>query len=198
MDSYIKNKLDEIYNKVKENCSSVYLVGSTVLDSYISKAKDFDILFIYTDLESSRKARKILKENFNLAELKTEFKLDIIQVPIDKNITIYSDAHRFRKLLYGEETIEPAVSILENKDEFKKILKIGIDKFKKRERSYYQIKDFYYYYYIYCVIYNNSYDLTEEQINNTNILHDRKEEDFQIRKQLIDNLIKEISLWQMN
>ena len=43
-----------------------------------------------------------------------------------------------------------------------------------------------------CILKNKSYTLTEEQINNINMLHDRKDEDLENRKVLIDSIIEEI------
>ena len=45
---------------------------------------------------------------------------------------------------------------------------------------------------------NNSYILTEEQINNINILHDRKEKDLEKREELKQFIIQEVESWQLS
>ena len=60
----------------------------------------------------------------------------------------------------------------------------------------YNHKYFYHIYTSLCILKHNSFELTKEEINNINILHDRKEEDFNIRKQLIDQIIQEVELCQ--
>ena len=71
-----------------------------------------------------------------------------------------------------------------------------INNCKKYKVNIYREKPFYHVYASICILKRNSYDLSEEEINNINILHDRKEEDFEIRKQLIDEMMEEINSWQ--
>ena len=48
-----------------------------------------------------------------------------------------------------------------------------------------------------AIIKNNSYNMSDEQKRIINILHDQKEEEKEMRKQIIDNLIQEVESWPL-
>ena len=97
----------------------------------------------------------------------------------------------------------PLDNIEETKEELIKscnrLLTIKNKKLKDVDANYfkYKIKIWYHIYTMLCYVKNNSYDLTEEQIKNINILHDREEKDIEKRIKLIDEITKEIKAWQL-
>lgn len=173
---------------------SCYIVGSSI-SSFIINKGDIDIVII---TESGDRniipidIRKNLRKNYNL---------DIHVCDKDfftKNIHWHSTfmQHYSGEDMSSEITL-PLNNIEYTKQELvKRCKKLNHERLEQFKDSVYKVKIWYHLYVILCYIHNNSYELTEKQIENINILHDRKEEDLDKRKELIDNLVKEIESWQ--
>lgn len=193
------NTLLEVYNEIKDGCIAVLLTGSAVLP-YIKHPYDKDYIFLYKDEASAKIAEEKLLKKYSWLELKTKFDWDIhIRFGED---TEYYGLGNYIKVIKGDPAvISKLPKILENK-EFYKDRCLNIYKRQKDllasfpTMAWYTRKTWYYLYRIVNVINNNSYELTEKQIEEINILHD-KDTTVNERKPIVDRLVEEIELWQI-
>ena len=182
---------------IKPYCLSIEETGSKV-NPYIRNKHDTDLIAIVADEEE--KSNIIALTHYNLQNKRQlrENKIDIkIKIKEDNlSNTIFAYMSHFIQPIEGYEKLTIEVPI--NELLIKQNIINYIQYLKEKELNFYKQKSFYHIYTSICIMKHNSYDLTEEEINNINILHDREEEKNEIRKQLIDSILEESSLWQLN
>lgn len=189
----------DYYDYVKDNCVAVYKTGSTIL-KYLKNCRDIDYMFLYDTEEHAQEAKKKFFNKYDRFKLHDN-KIDIHFRSTEEFKDIWGFAREMEIIFDNINYMNSILSILEDKKEF--INKIKYHVIMRKERclknkklNFYKIKGWYYTYRIHSILKNNSYELTEEQKENINILHDMREEDLEKRKELIDNLVKEIESWQ--
>ena len=193
----LKNLLMPIYDLIK----SVEIVGSYA-NPYIKSKKDYDINIYFNTEKDKHTACKIFYQVKSYPELR-ENGIDIhfVEETFDIKEKVYAYQTMFLQPVLDFERVLPKIDILQDIPHTKKIIKSLLDFTRRKEQekglSIYINKYWYHAYTELCILTNNSYDLTETQINNINLLHDRKEEDQDKRKELINEMIKEIELWQI-
>lgn len=189
----IKHKLENIWNIIKDHCKCIILTGSYIIP-YIKNKHDIDIVYIYDNASNAMWIRRQFRENEELKNIKNFLK--------DKyNIAIFGSSWEselvYRPILYlcrnavvlfGEWDKEAvkAIDAINNQDLFKNKTR---DLYKRFFDDYIEkgIVDKNIYHVLTCKYFcdNNSYELTEEQIKNLNIVHDELEEDYNIREKLL-------------
>ena len=162
-------KLQELYSRY--DCEYILVSGSSVVP-YISEPNDVDIFVV-------------LKEN-DFKDYPFITKEDNLSIKFIKNtrtnpIIDYQDRFRY---CYPEETVRDVINILDDKNKYLNIVKADIDSYIK-EHNFYNLKNWYHVYITKCILENNSYELTEEQINNVDIIRKKREG----YKTIIDTLI---------
>ena len=179
---------------------SIYNIGSSS-NPYITHKDDLDILFIYESRDYLDNLYKTIGGIKVLHDLSAKYNLDVhfISLPIPERKRFYDYELYYAKPLEGYQTIDFNINILENKEVEKNKLSSFTNYLKSRPDKYgkylYDSKLWYHVYMILSILKNDSYELNEEQIKNVNMLHDNIES--QERKELIDNLIKEVEEWQI-
>ena len=211
----MNTKITEIINTLQGHFLYTYLSGSRVLD-YINSPSDYDIIFVCKNLEDRKECIDLFRANYNIRELYKQYNLDIHIVT-----TTYDSLYSYCRLyphnfLTGNEVYEllkqympeqiDLQQFLELEPSIKAHYKANITKLLSppevvhinREQDYiYKCKLWYIIYTNMCIFKNKSAELTDIQIENINILHDRKKEDFNKRKELIDSIIEEMNTWQI-
>ena len=167
-----EEKIEEIKEFLKEKVKYIELGGSKALP-FIHNPKDYDVIVICEDEKAIEEAKTLFKSQYDSKELAAEYKIDIHfrTVAQDEDIvgTIYPYILYFRRENYQKELKE---------SELKQAIIARVSKFDKLRSacskvSLYNSKLWYYVYITLCILENNSYELTENQIENVNILHDR-------------------------
>lgn len=176
------NALNKFYNKYSNDIVSIYRIGSSVVP-FINNVNDIDILIIVKDnskyifRDKSRIDRSILFHDYGLGTMITEERFMKTNIDWDNNYICRYIGKEFKPK-----------DLLENIDECKNYLSMMINDL-IRCKDLYEHKVFYRLYVISKYIENKSYDLSATHIKNINILHDKKEEDIDKRKKLINSLI---------
>lgn len=207
MNETTNNKLREILDLLSEHFLYVKLGGSYSL-SFINNPHDYDIIVICDTFKDRMYCKKYLLDNYNVRDLRKDYKLDFHFITKEYEdeflvTSIYPFYYKQSDIIYQTlkdyKIIKKDISaILDNANNIYKSLKIKLDNILSlSDNVKYQHKFWYYAYTTLCVLKNNSYELTTEQIENINILHDRKDETWSLRVNLIDDIINEIELRQI-
>ena len=154
--------VNAIVDKYKDWIVGINLCGSSVLQ-YINNPHDKDYVIYVKDLENP------IHYDFFKDREKNEcwFVIDKKNASIVK---IYSYISHFYKNLYGEN-LEKNFNIFEHESELKELL---IEIYLKKNTYTKNYKGFYHVLTLIYMFKNRSYDLTEEQIKNIQLCHDRK------------------------
>lgn len=166
-----QDKVKEIYNSLNGYAYAVIYGGSYTLP-WIKEAHDIDIGIVFEDAEKQQKGIQIFNSLYNRQDLKKDYQL-CIHFPLKDNIygTLFQYEYNFNETLCGEK-IEKINIFLDNKikDKVKKALKyrITIDPYPIYSKNWYHI------YTNLCFIEHDAIELTEEEINKINILHDNR------------------------
>jgi len=185
LDNNISILIDEILELISNECVSVELWGTRVLP-YIQNKHDWDVAFVFSSLLKKEQAVAKLPHSINEYR-KAGLCLHFHTTHIKEDTLIYAYQCHYVQSLKGYEIKTPLVNILDIKEEYLDFLQV--EAYKLSQASYcYRAKIWYHIYTDLCILYNNSYELTEEQIKNINILHDLSEG----CKNLIDYCIEEL------
>ena len=199
----ILDKIEEILECLNNKYSYIVLGGSNGI-KYIRKNKDIDLfIFCNSDL-GVEKCKELYNQHFDNCDIRYNYNLDVHIIEKQPDNFIYYLNMLWRDLAeipqefldkFENKMIAPITleEFLVDEEDLLKVIKEFITRRTKNltDRKLYLTKYWYYIYLIYCIINSRSLDLTEEQINNVNMLHDRNEEDFEKRKELIDSMIEE-------
>lgn len=163
---------NEILNKILEelstlNIKAIYKTGSQVLP-YIHNKKDLDFCIVIPSFKDLTK-----EIHHKIFELKATLGIDLICIEeatfLENKIVApwVIEAYYFESI-YGEAPKK--INILEHKDEYLEMLRNWLGKEAFRPTKVYSevLAGLY-------VLENNSYDLTDKQIENINILHDNQD-----------------------
>lgn len=186
--------IDDIIEFSRPYIISVEKCGSKV-NPYIKNPKDNDIVLIVENEEKKTKLVSDLYNNFKRQNMRNEYlDLKIRVCPNDLSSYVYWYLSNYHEPFDGFVKQTKNISISE------KIIKQAcinyLEHIRKCKVDFYKQKPFYHVYASLCILKHNSFELTEEEIGNINILHDRKEEDIETIKKLIDEMIEEIQSWQ--
>lgn len=194
--------IKDYYEPVKENCLMVFKTGSCQL-SYLDFYRDIDYVFLYDTEEHAKEAKKKFKTLYSLKDLNTEQRIDIhFQNVGNIRRDVWGMHNEIEVIIDNRENKTDTPTILEDKKRYINIIKEAVKDIKwmcgKSPRiDFYNRKQWYYIYRINTILKNNSYELTDEQKRIINMLHNRKEEEKEMRKQIIDNLIQEVESWPL-
>ena len=191
-------KLDNIFQILEPYILSIEETGSYTLP-YIKNPHDRDIIIITKTQRDRAAAVKLYKKSFSIEErrqFKKENHIDIVfnSYPdiIDDRVYLYL-THYIKPLEgYEKMSIERPI----NTELYKSLIARDYSEIKEWE-DYKNYKIWYHFYTGLCIIKHNSYELTEEEKNNINILHDLKAEENDKRLSLIEEIIEEIQSWQL-
>lgn len=185
----IEEKIIEIKNFLKDKVEQVKLGGSRAL-SFINNPKDYDLIVVCKDEETRQEVKNLFKNQYDTKDLITNYNIDIIFRTTNRDSEAANSIYP-----YIWHYSEPDVMAVIDFEKLRETIVNRCYKFEEEKNYHYAFKLWYYVYITMCIIKNNSYDLTEEQIENVNILHDRREEDLETRKQLIDEMMSEVIKW---
>ena len=183
----IIKKAEDIYNHLRPFCVSIYLGGSYCQD-YIKNKGDIDFICFGKKPVDMCHIRRLLYFYQKKNDLPAEY--DLIQVRNKQN-----EEHAYGSYINKEmiklvgEDIEFNFDVI-NKDrkEYIEILKNTIDKLNegkiRNQKRWYQILRGYY------ILKNNSYDLSQEEIEILNKVHDQETgwEQYKIDKESIEGV----------
>lgn len=179
---------EEVLNIFENNKDKLFTIeqGGSIILPFIRNPRDEDIIFV-------------MKIGHNRSEFKNvidQLKLNHPNIGVifvyenDKLFnTTYAYLLHYRQSYYELPVRASEKDILENKELYMKVL---IDKIKRMTsliKSYVYSKNWYRIYLSLCIIDNNSYKLTSDQINIINMLHDNKDEDIEKRKVIVEKMI---------
>jgi len=179
---HILNKIKERYELVKDFCKAV-IVGGSRSAPYIYNPHDYDVIFLFDNEEDAFQSVKIFsQEHKKDKDWLLENHLAFINM--SQSFFEWILSHRdytylthYQEALFGNSDIT-RFNILEHKDEYRNVLKESIKFINKMyiEKEYIN-KSLYHILIGLYILDNDSYDLTKEQLDNANIIHDGKEED---------------------
>lgn len=174
----VLDKIKDLYLYIQDYVISVVLGGSYTLD-YIFNRDDIDIFYICKNDEKCKDALLKYAQWRQLGdnkEFKYKHKISILFYTIDMYDQKMIDRpwiylFNFQIVLHGK--YRPQYDILSQKEDYKKVLRKALNyviEYKEKEGKYHK-----WIYHILSGIYmmeNNSYELTNEQIEDVNICHD--------------------------
>lgn len=195
------DNIKDYYEHVKENCLIVFKTGSCLL-SYLDFYRDIDYVFLYDTEEHAQQAKIYFKSLYNIIDIHKNKRIDIHFRSLEKYLDIWGFTNEI-KIIIGNKDIKTKLpDLFKDTIKAKEFIIETITKnkslyIKNPRMKFYNMKSWYYLYRIYSILKNNSYELTNEQKRIINILHNVKEEDKEMRKQIIDNLIQEVESWPL-
>ena len=167
------------------------------MNKYINNPHDYDYIIFVKEPVDMCHARRILHRYLKSKKENVRGLEDFIQVrnELNEETEYGSWINKLMIKLIGKD-IEFKFDIIgDDREKYKQILINTIDDFNagriRNEKRYYQI------YQGMCIMNNNSYELTKEQIKNVNILHDMNAGDNDKRQQLIEDIKKEVESWRV-
>ncbi len=174
IDSDVKELLIEFYNNHSEDLISIWVGGSAILP-YISSPHDIDIILIWKNLERRKihlrecvQLHRQLKDtqysclNWYVEQYETAFKdkwpvyaylFDLCNLIIGNDFEIW---HKFKILEYQYMAWQTIVDLIENAH---------------NKKWFYHILTTLY------ILWNQSYELTNEQIENIVVVHDQQDQE---------------------
>ncbi len=167
---------EETYGLLSELAACVAHVGSHVLP-YISSKKDDDYCFFFSDDESFKEARTILRGRRKPREWGKEYVDFHLLNPNHRLIELsYAYQSHFIVVLKGEKLDGENIDFLSMGNEWKANMARQFDakKGKNGKDGIIQFKSWYHIYTGLCFLENGKYELTDEQISNVNHLHSRE------------------------
>lgn len=194
IDEKIRQTAEEVYNYLQPYCIAIYLGGSSCQE-YINNKHDIDFICFSNEPVDMCHIRRLLY--FYFKEHKQPENYDFIQVRTKQREehAYGSFINKMMIKLVGVDIDFKFDIINDNREEYKQILKDTIKRIEdgkiRNQKRWYQI------YQGMCIMQNNSYELTEEQVYNINVLHDMNEKDLELRTKLIEDIKKEINSWQI-
>ena len=182
----MENVLRDFYNENKDIVDFIFIGGSKCL-SYIENPQDIDVFVVYKTLDNP-KARFGKTHQLNVAVKKVNEKANVLpqwketlNFWLDENnydethptkmrqFPVYIYMARYFDIICGSDSVGiKNYNILNHKARYIAALKASIEKL---DRTFYRTLIGLY------IIKNNSYDLTQEQIENVNVAHAREDED---------------------
>lgn len=174
------NNLFEIYQQITDYCDAIYMGGSRV-DPVIENPHDYDYICFAKRLQRHHLYRQLMdlglkismsKFNKMSKEEKEKYSEDFSQVRVYpyKEISWFSYLDVLMKHVAGNDVCPKTDVIVEYRKEFIEELKIKANKLQQniirnKKRWYHILRGVY-------ILMNNSYEVTEEQKREINILHD--------------------------
>lgn len=198
----LPNIVNEIINSLREYMLYAKIGGSSCFKS-INNKHDYDIIIVSKDNETKMKCMSLFRKNYDVLDLALNRHIDIHFISKDMEDLHLLQNPFYKYLLKDSLLTDYEVNdidinyILERRNQTISNLKERIlsNELMETDKRY-ERKIWYRTYLTLCIYKNKSFELTEEQIKNINILHDRNEKDIEIRTKLIDDMIKEIETWQ--
>ena len=176
------SKVEDIFNNLQPYCIAIYLGGS-ICEGFIKNTHDIDLICFSDRPIDMCHIRRLLYFYQQKNELPENF--DLIQVRTKQKEEHAYGSYINKKMikLIGTDIDFEFDVINKDRSEYKGILLRTIDKLNRKQirnqKRWYQILRGYY------ILKNNSYELSEEEINIINIVHDQLEgwEQYKISKE---------------
>lgn len=196
LDNKILEAIGLFYEKVKDNVCAIVLCGSRTLP-YIVNSRDIDILIIAENLDKlhlwieSMRTDEIIRNMRK--QLRKEYGVSMMSGTVELfNTRLLYSSYIPYTILFGNMDIN-LIDIRARADEYKQVCKTRFEQCMsdyEKDHDLYHLKSFYHIYTGMCMIQNGySYDLTEDDIDNINILHDCEDENRTL------TLVEEIRNW---
>lgn len=200
-----REKLNEILDLIDSYYECCYLGGSRTLP-FITNPHDYDIFVVCPTEEDKQKAMKLFRSTYDNSKLRADYDFDIHFITEAVHLSKRENCFTYTYLWLTQEAIKNKTNldlikknvqdILDDESNIINLYKEKIS-LENPEEINYKHKRWYYIYITLCILKNKSFDFTEEQIHNINVLHDRDEDCLQERMCLIDDLIEEVQEWQI-
>lgn len=182
----IKEKIEPLFEYLQPYCIAIYLGGS-VCEGIIKNTHDIDFICFSDKPREMCQIRRLIYFYQKQVSLPENF--DFIQVRTKQKEEHAYGSYINKKMIkiVGEDITFDFDVIETHREEYKNILIETIDKLDAKkienQKRWYQILRGYY------IMKHNSYELTEEEINILNIVHDQLDgwEQYKITKQDILN-----------
>ena len=191
--------LYKVYNQITDYCDAIYMGGSRV-DPVIENPHDYDYICFAKTLQRHHLYRQLMSLGLKVtgsklkkmsAKEKEKFHEDFSQVRVYPytQISWFSYLDILMKHVVGKEVCPKTDVIVEHRKEFIVELKNKAEKLQRniitnKKRWYHILRGVY-------ILINNSYEVTEEQKREINILHDVTDGWEEIKEktiQLLNNL----------
>lgn len=203
----IEQILKDIYEKLKDKILYVTFSGSKSYP-FIKNAHDLDIIFVVANQEDKKICLDRYIRNFNIREITKTYGVDIHFALESYDKAYYLIQNYYAKNFWPYKELDfprynYEFNLETDKEKLKKMIISVYNHIKKLHEGRTDIqlfnsKKWYHIYLCLCILKNNSFDLTEEQINNINMLHDIIDaSNREQRKQLVDEMISEVEQWQI-
>lgn len=161
--------IQDIFEYLQPYCISIYLGGSSC-QKYIKNIGDIDFICFADEPINMCNIRRLLHIYAKYHEIPSNYDFIQVRTKQDEERSYGSYINKMMIKLVGEDIDFKFDVIDKDRDEYIKTVGKAIDDIKsgeiKNKKRWYQI------YQGLCIVKNGSYELTEEQIEKLNILHD--------------------------
>ena len=169
-----------LYDVVCEDCKYVF-IGGSYCSKLFSTSHDIDVIFVFEDKDTKIQGYRKMKKVENVLQiLQSTYNTVVIPVTLEhiQKLKVYSYLYKYYDnldwFLFGsmEEFNKNIPDILENRENYLTILKDTLDWVLKYQEKHLLIpKGLYHVLTGIYIIKNNSYNLSEVEIQNINICH---------------------------
>lgn len=176
------NYINELFQELQPYCKAIYLGGSYT-QSYLKNPHDIDyIFFADNNYERTLMKGRIARYQSRHKELLDE-KDDFVQTRLTNK-----EEHNYGSYIHKDMILVCGTPVNFTFDPVNKDRNEYIDILKNKIRSVRNPKRYYQFYRGYLLVTKGTYDLTEEEIENLNMLHDQKPEDYEKIQKLQNEL----------
>lgn len=163
--------LEEFYNENKKLIKAIYETGSRVNPYVKNNYHDTDLLFIPNEGKRAELFEQLKSINFTFDDI--EKPACLCGRLVDSPAHSHAYQYHYAKLLYGEDIRNDSKDCILNTDANKARYFESIKNWYLTLSVGAASKKMWYYVLMGCyILYNNSYDLTNEQANNIQLAHD--------------------------
>ena len=165
------------WEELEPYCLAIYRSGSRA-DPIIENPHDHDYIFLAKPLQLTNlkrvifKMRTMIKESLNIP---LDLRIDYIHTNNNLRIVHFSYLDFFLELIAGTDICPKANILKEHRQEFIETIKFRAERLLDISSVYSEQKRWYHILRGVYILLNNSYEITEEQKKEINILHDLSE-----------------------
>lgn len=169
-------KAQQVYDYLQPECKAIYLGGS-VVESYIAEPHDIDIIcFAKDEMSRLRMLTKLIRYQHANADLFA------LAEDWEQTRSIANEEHAYGSYIYHDMELLAGEPVNFKFDILGNDYNNYIDILKTSVKNITNIKRFYQLYRGALIVSKNSYDLTAEEINELNLLHNKSADEALIDK----------------
>lgn len=200
MEKYMLMELDntdlKLFYEMSKEYEPLMLLGGSCSSPYVKNKHDIDVIMLFSNREVTRNWHREYVNNQTLIGLRmklhNDYGINIISYSVDIENEMHEFSYEKKAIIFGNKSGLIEHNIIEEAEQYKNACREKASKmlgWYSEKNDLYALKHMYHIYTGMCIIKNSSYELSEEEIENINILHDCENENS------ILTLVEEIRNW---